>query len=138
MAPERVAKGTLEAGGSVTVSEMRGLRVYKPVKVFAPRLQGRSSEEVLCMAGENSNQISMVLGLYLERPTPILFINDLTLYLHAGDVGRLRRAIDSAETFIGNAYVGESLGDDWGSGITERERRLLKELEVAMDKVIIL
>lgn len=138
MAPERVTKGAFDAGGRVPVNEMRGLRVYRPAVVFAPRLQGRSREEVLRMAEENSSQIGAILDLFLEEPTPILFINDLTLYLHAGDPGKLKRVIDSAETFIGNAYEGESIGDDCGSGITGRERRLLKELEAFMDKVITL
>jgi len=138
MAPERVSKGAYYAGGRVPLNEMRRLRVYRPAVVFAPRLQGRSKEEVVRMAEENSNQIGIILDLYLGKPTPILFINDLTLYLHAGDPRRLRMAIDSAETFIGNAYVGESIGEDCGSGITKRERRLLKELEEVMDQVIIL
>lgn len=138
MAPERLAKGAFDAGGRVSINEMRGLRIYRPAIVFAPRLQGRCREEVLRMAEENGRQIGAILDLYLEEPTPILFINDLTLYLHAGDPGKLKRVIDTAETFIGNAYGGESIDDDCGSGITGRERRLLKELEAFMDKVITL
>lgn len=138
MAPDRLSLEGREVGGRVSIQEKAGLRVYRPTNVFAPRIQGRSREEVLRLAEENSNRIDEVLERYLKDPTPILFINDLTLYLHAGDLGKLERTIATAETFVGNAYKGKILLEDRGSGISARENLLLEVLETSMDKVIML
>lgn len=138
MAPVHLGRGNLEVGGRVAVKGVRGLRYYVPDEVFAPRLQGRSAGEVLEMAKKNAVRIGEILENYLEAPTPILFINDLTIYLHAGDPETLRRAISSAETFVGTAYAGVAIGGDHGSGINRREKALLAEIEESVDAIMTL
>jgi hypothetical protein len=90
------------------------------------------------MAEENGRMIETVLDNYLKNPTSTLFINDLTIYLHARELEKLQRVIDSSDTFVGTAYEGESIANDHGSGINEREKELLKSLERNLDRVIIL
>lgn len=104
------------------------VRYLAPPVVRAPRLEGRSAEEVLALAEENRVAIEPLLDAYLSDPTPALVINDLTIYLHAGSVDKILRCAENAETFLANAYSGRALSDDKGSGVTERERRLLEVL----------
>ncbi len=127
MAPVRIHG----VGGSI--SEYTDLVLYvrylKSEKVWAPRLMGRNKEEVLRFAEENRRNIEPLITMYLSNPTRILLVNDLTIYLHAGEVSRIMELIDVAETFMATAYEGVKLEDDKGSGITEKERRSLSILK---------
>ena len=73
---------------------------------------------------------------YLRNPTEILLINDLTIYLHAGEVEDIIQLINISNTFTATAYEGEKLADDKGSGITDRERRSLDRLKGLVDEVL--
>ncbi len=137
MAPPRLSAGKREAGGTAQVSG-KGLRVHRPAHISAPRLQSKSKAEAMRMAGENAKATSEALDEYLRRPTPLLFINDLTIHLHEGDPDLLSEAIDSAETFVGTAYEGRSIADRHRSGISKRERESLRAIEARMDIVIAL
>lgn len=127
MAPVRIHG----VGGSI--SEYTDLVLYvrylKSEKVWAPRLMGRNKEEVLRFAEENRRNIEPLITTYLSNPTRILLVNDLTIYLHAGDISRIIELIDVAETFMATAYEGVRLEDDKGSGITDKERRSLSILK---------
>ena len=107
-----------------------------PGAVRAPRLQGRTASEVLELAEANRRVIEPLLERYLKGPAPLLVINDLTIYLHAGTVRRLMEVIGRADTFLGNAYYGRFLHDDRGSGVSRREREAVEELMGHMDYVI--
>lgn len=111
-------------------------RYLAPLLVYPPRLLGTTSEDVLRYASLNASRITRLLGRYLGDPTPILVVNDLTIYLHAGDESLLERCISLSETFIASAYRGSLLADDKGTGITTRERSLLDSLIERMDRVI--
>lgn len=121
---------------SAYTDAVKRIRYLAPPVVRAPRLEGRSAEEVLRLAEANRAAIEPLLELYLSSPTPVLVINDLTIYLHAGDVARVVRAMGAAETFLANAYGGTRLSDDKGSGLSERERRLLELLSKLVDLVV--
>lgn len=110
------------------------LLTARPIR--APRLEGRSGAEVLELARFNARRLRPLLLAYLRRPTPLLAINDLSLYLQAGSPGLMNRAIMSAETFLGNAYYGSSLDEDKGSGISLRERKAVEALLGLMDRII--
>ncbi len=112
-------------------------RVYEPsATIRAPRLEGHHADEVLKLAKDNAVLTSALLGQYLAFPTSCLFINDLTIHLHAGDPNLLLEAIRRSETFIGNAYSGSSLAPDHGSGLSGRERELLQRVVSVVDLVI--
>lgn len=122
-------------GGSVREYTEYVLRVryLRLERVWAPRLMGKTREEVLKYAEENRINIEPLINTYLSNPTKILLVNDLTIYLHAGDVTRIIDLINTAETFMATAYEGEKLKDDKNSGITERERKLLNLLKEKVD-----
>ncbi len=101
--------------------------------IRAPRLEGRTREEVLSIAGQNASRTTRCLRAYLYSPTPVLFVNDLSLHLHAGDPNMLLDAISRSETFVGNAYQGSLLSNDRGSGVSERESRLLDYISLRLD-----
>jgi len=137
-APAQRTIDGLRVGGRITdfLPNLK-CRVYEPsAQIRAPRLEGRSADEVLKLAKDNAVLTSTLLKQYLALPTSFLFINDLTIHLHAGDPDLLLQAIRRSETFIGNAYSGSSLSPDLGSGLSRRERKLLQRIIDAVDSVI--
>lgn len=108
----------------------------KPDKVRAPRLEGRTGYEVLKLAQENAMNIDKLITQFLMKPTEILFINDLSIYLHMGDIQRVIQILTKSKTLIANAYKGILLKDDKGSGISKREEEMLNEVGKFMDIII--
>jgi len=125
-APAQRTINGLRIGGRVTdFLPNPKCRVYEPsAEIRAPRLEGHNADEVLRLAGDNAVLTSALLRRYLALPAPCLFINDLTIHLHAGDPNLLLQAIRRSETFVGNAYSGSSLAPDHGSGLSGREREI--------------
>ena len=107
-------------------------------RIAPPRLAGRNATEVLKLAERNASLIRPLLHEFLKRPTGILLVNDLTIYLHAGDPLLLEKSLEAAETFVATCYEGERLSDDRGSGITAIERTRLNELKGRVDDVLVL
>ena len=137
MAPDRRVFGGKKIGGAIHVGDFSSrINYMRPERIHAPRLEGKSCEKVLQLARENAERIEVFLGRYLDAPTSVLFVNDLTIYLHTGSLKKMQRAVEMADTFIGNAYEGLILAEDYGSGISETERRLLNRLEGSMDMVL--
>lgn len=138
MAPDRHVESGDSVGGTLLESNkpLLGVTFLRPEKVWAPRLEGRTKQETLRLALANARALGRLLERYLKASTSVLFVNDLTLYLHAGSMAKLLGAIRAAGTFVGNAYQDSYFANDRGSGLTERERRLLTKLERHMDVVI--
>ncbi len=136
-APRARSVGGVGIGGRVAdiYEGVHVLRHYSP-NIRAPRLEGRTREEVLSIAGQNASRTTRCLRAYLYSPTPVLLVNDLSLHLHAGDPNKLLDAISRSETFVGNAYQGSLLSEDRGSGISERERRLLDHISLRLDLTV--
>ena len=133
MAPPRFAG----AGGRLRdYLSAEGLRYLEPERVVPPRLAGRTAEEVLAHARANYEALRPLVLAYLQRPTKVLVVNDLSIYLHAGPLEDVLSCARAAETFLANSYYGESLANDKGSGVSERERRLVEELAKHMDLVL--
>ncbi len=137
-APTQRTINGLRIGGQITdFLPNPECRVYEPsAAIRAPRLEGHHAGEVLKLAEDNAVLTSALLRQYLALPTSCLFINDLTIHLHAGDPNLLLEAIRRSETFIGNAYSGSSLAPDHGSGLSARERELLQRVVSVVDLVI--
>lgn len=139
MAPPKRAVGEVSIGGPVQIGKwVKRITYMRPEGLKAPRLEGVTGEGVFLLAKENAERIDPLLERYLEKPTEALLVNDLTIYLHGGDFGKITQAVGIACTFIGNAYEGKSLSEDLGSGITARERLLLADFEELMDTVVVL
>jgi hypothetical protein len=140
MAPRRHRVGKRNVGGQLRIPKEAANRVtyFSPSWVRAPRIEGKNEREVVELANENAAGLAEILQVALTCKRKMLFINDLTIYLQAGDIGLLSEVIDGAVTFVGTAYRGELLSDDKGSGITSREAALLERVEGLMDMIIVL
>ena len=106
---------------------------YRFADIIPPRLTGRSAAEITRLAAANARAIESLFEEILKRPHPILVINDVTLYLQAGDYARLTAVMQSAATVLINAYYGKSFVDH---PISSRERRLTDRLMGDCDQVI--
>lgn len=137
-APAGRQVGNVKVGGSIQAflrSKKYG-RLDSSPAIRAPRLESRSVEEVWELAKQNADLTSEWLRKFVRLSSLILFINDLTIHIHAGDIDLLLKAIDSSQTFVGNAYKGSVLASDHGSGLSVREKENLRIVERAMDNVI--
>ena len=128
MAPET----TRGIGGKMDLRKRNSIR-YLTAKIVAPRLMGGSQEEVEALAEQNALLIDHVISQYLKNASKVLFINDVSIYLQAGNLDRLLLLINSTPTVIINGYFGHSLG---GGRLGERERKAMKALQERCDKVI--
>jgi hypothetical protein len=137
MAPPAIRTRGRRLGGHLDLRRLPGnVYLLRPSAVAAPRIQGRTAAEVRALAEANRLAIEPLLERWLQYSVPVLMLNDLTIYLHAGPMERLVEVIRHAKTFIGNAYYGEFLRDDQGSGLSVRERDVIEALLPSMDYVI--
>lgn len=118
---------------TVNISKVRYLA---PEVVRAPRMEGKDREEVLNLADFNKASIETLIQRFLKEPTQILFINDLSIYLHSGDLSKLIKCLELPKTIVANAYYSISPLNDKGSGISIREKRLLEALIRSFDRVL--
>lgn len=134
MAPERV--GDIGGRLSELVESINKVRYLAPEKVYTPRLTGTSREQVLEYARLNRRAIEPLFSEFFKKPTKILILNDVTLYLHAGKLQTVLKCTRLTETFLVTAYRGSRLSEDWGAGINAREKRLVEKLAAFMDRII--
>jgi hypothetical protein len=119
-------------GGRLAVPVVPNL-LHLQAAVVPPRLAGKTPREVLFLARANARAIDPLIDRGLASGRPILIVNDLTLYLHAGDPQRIHALLDRAETAVVNAYRGRALGD---SPLSRKERRRTDALTGRFDRVI--
>lgn len=112
------------------------IKYLRPLRVRAPRIEGRSGGEVLKLARENAKVMEILLDELLKEPREILFVDDVSLYLHAGKLKKLLLALSKANTAILNGYYGNRLNDDKGSGLSLKERSLMGKLAEKMDLIV--
>jgi GTPase SAR1 family protein len=134
LAPERIGY----IGGKLKeyVDLIGKVRYFSPLKVYTPRLSGASREEVLRYAELNRENMEPLLKEFIKNPTNILVINDVTLYLHSGELEVILNCVKKAKTFLATAYYGSKLAEDLGTGISLRERLLTDKLATFMDFVV--
>lgn len=128
MAPESI-RGV---GGKIDHEKIDAVKYYT-AKIVAPRLTGKTVEEVENFAQHNAKLIHEIFVKYLKNPSKILFINDVSIYLQAGDLNKLLALLHSTPTAIMNGYYGFGLG---GGKLGERERENMKALQSRCDRVI--
>jgi len=138
MAPETktVEGGSIGGRLSEFTEAHKGIRYLTPSKVETPRLKATSAEELLSMSRLNVEIIEPLLDEYTASPSPILFINDISIYLQSGSVDTILGVVGQAETFIANGYYGEYFHMDLGTGVSKRERELMDVLVSQMEIVI--
>ena len=134
MAPQRMGN----IGGKISdyLHPVNKVRYLSPKNVHTPRLTGTSREQTLKYAELNRELIEPLISDFVRKTTKILIINDVTLYLHAGELKTVLKCAKLAETFLATAYYGSKLAEDRGAGISIRERQLIEKLATHMDQVI--
>jgi len=134
MAPKRINS----VGGKMTdyVNMIGGVKYLSPEKVYTPRLSGTTAKEVLRYAELNRKAMEPLLYEYIQNPTEVLLINDVTLYLQAGELEKILKCIKLTKTFLATAYYGKKLVEDFGTGISMREKMLTDKLATFMDLVV--
>jgi len=133
MAPKQVSFNGLSLGGKILKTAEFKVRYLDAGDVKTPRVSARSPNELLELAEYNRKILEGLLERFIASPTRILFINDVSLYLQMGNFDLLWSALEKAETAIVNGYYGEKLQDDLGTGLSERERKLMKRLAAKVD-----
>jgi len=133
MAPEQVFLNGSAIGGKILKPGEFKIRYLDAGDVKTPRLSARSPDELLELAEHNRRTIERMLNFFIDSPTRILFINDVSLYLQRGSLDLLWSALEKADTAIVNGYYGEKLQDDLGTGVSKRERRLMEKLAARVD-----
>jgi hypothetical protein len=97
-------------------------------EIIPPRLKSKNKKELYLYARENFEKTSEILNLFNDNPTPILIINDISIYLHIGSIKLLLNAINKSNTFFGNAYFGSSIKRGYATLFSLQERRKVKSL----------
>jgi len=108
------------------------LTLYAP-PMAAPRLTGQTPEQVRALARRNAARLEEVFAAYLAAPAAVLFINDVSLYLQAGDPARLYAVLEATPTVVINGYMGGSLG---GGELGRVEQERMRQLAARCARVI--
>ena len=124
--PEEIlrARGLAGVGGRLTPPAGSGA-AYLRVPVVAPRLTSSTEGEALEKARCNREAIEGLLRRFEEPGRDILFINDVSLYLQAGEPEHLAQVLDRVSTAVVNGYLGEKLGP---GELSRREREAMEKL----------
>ena len=119
-------------GGKMQIPANSSL-LYLTDAIAAPRLTGRNEQHTKQLAQKNAHVIE---GLFAKLKPPkkeIIFVNDATLYLQAGNLEKFLEILNTASTQIINAYYGKTFTD---SALTRREKQLAEKLMKTCDEVI--
>jgi len=117
---------------------VKKVKYLTPTIIYAPRLTSKDAQELLYFINENLKNLDPLIDEYIENPTKILIINDLSIYFHAGELSKILQCISKAETFLANSYYGETIKNDFETGVSYREKTLVESLMKYVDKVIML
>jgi len=139
MAPDTIIMRGQKFGGCLreVTGNIEGTR-FLEAHSNAPRLTAKSPKEILKLVEENVRKIEVLLREYLQNPTEILVINDISIYLQSGELGLLPDLLEVARTFIANGYFGEKLSLDQDMNVSEKEREEMVRLKQLVDRVILL
>lgn len=93
--------------------------------IIAPRLTSSTEEEAMEKAGWNRKVIDGLLTRFESLDRDILFVNDVSLYLQAGDLDCITGLLEKTGTAVVNGYFGEKLGR---GELSRRERDAMEGL----------
>lgn len=132
LAPEKIDR----VGGKMpfTEEEKEGILYLSP-RIIPPRLLGKSEEEIRRLAGENQQRIDQALRTLQASPASVLFINDISLYFHAGDGEQIWLSLEKISTLVMNGYYGRYFGS---ISLSQRERAEMESLMARCDRVLFL
>jgi hypothetical protein len=97
-------------------------------EIIPPRLNAKNKNEIYSNICHNFNKIYEIIEIYNNNPTPVLIINDISLYLHLGSNKYLINTINKSNTFFGNSYYGSSISSKFSKLISIKEKRKVESL----------
>jgi hypothetical protein len=104
--------GTGAVGGHVVFNAFTQDLLFRG-NIHPPRMLGGSPEHILALALENRACIETWFADILATDRmDLLVINDMSIYLQAGEIDNLAPVIHHAHTVIANGYMGKTLGTD--------------------------
>ena len=92
-------------------------------EIIPPRLTASNKKELYDKACKNYKNTHEILKKFSDNPTPILIINDISIYLHVGSKNFLLDTINKANTFFGNSYYGTSIKKNFAKVFSLKEKR---------------
>ena len=107
--------------------------LYLTTHIYAPRLMGADENHTEQLARKNAENIEQLFSEFERQNKTILFVNDASIYLQAGDPDRFMTVVRTASTQIINAYYGKTFAD---SRLTRRERKRIEDLMKQCDRLI--
>ena len=128
-----LAPGNIQGIGGKMEPPLDEPLLYLTTSILAPRLTGKDKYHTLKLAEKNATAIEKLFAKFYRQKREILFVNDVTLYLQAGDFERCIKILDTTSTHIINAYYGHTFSD---SELTRREKNLTEELMKLCDQII--
>jgi hypothetical protein len=140
MAPTTRFVGALKVGGQLRelAPHLNAIRYLAPSRIETPRLSARSPQELQHLVTLNQQRIAPLLHTFLQTPSPILFINDVSLYLQSGSLTLVTHVIEATETCIVNGYYGQAIQTEIEDPVSRIERALMDRLSEQMDIVVTL
>ena len=97
-------------------------------EIIPPRLNAKNKNEMYSNMCHNFNKIYEIIEIYSNNPTPVLIINDISLFLHLGSNKYLINTINKSDTFFGNSYYGSSISSKFSKLISIKEKRKVESL----------
>ncbi len=119
-------------GGKMKFSGISSL-LYLTADIFAPRLTGKHESHTRMLTEKNVNLIEKLIDEVKKHGNDILFVNDASLYLQAGQLEHFEEMLITASTQVINSYYGVHFKD---SKLSRRERQLVEDLMQTSDQVI--
>ena len=138
MAPAtKMVKGRKIGGRLIEMMKLsKRLRYLTPEKVETPRLSAEDADHLLHLIKLNHDAILPLLRDYVNNPSKVLFINDISIFFQSGSSKAVLSTVDASETFIANGYYGKYFAFDHDTGVSKTERELMDLLASKMDEVI--
>lgn len=102
--------------------------MYFEGEIIPPRLRSQNSKDLIENARSNYVKTHQILEEYHQKPTFILIINDISIYLHVGKLAYFLKTIQKARTFFGNSYCGTSISRNFASDFSLKEKIKVESL----------
>ncbi len=97
-------------------------------EIIPPRLKAKNKNEMYSNICHNFTKIYEIIEIYNNSVTPVLIINDISLFLHLGSNKYLINTINKSDTFFGNSYYGSSISSKFSKLISIKEKRKVESL----------
>ncbi len=97
-------------------------------EIIPPRLNAKNKNEMYSNICHNFHKIYEIIEIYNSNPTPVLIINDISLYLHLGSNKYLINTINKSNTFFGNSYYGTSIVRKFSNLLSIKEKKRVEFL----------